>query len=65
MNKKERIIIDGIDVTDCNFIITPKKQCPAKSMPYEKKQVASVVKSIILFITFAKIIRIVIISSCK
>lgn len=37
MNKKERIIIDGIDVTDCNFIITPKKQCPAKSMPYAKE----------------------------
>ena len=34
---KEQIIIDGVDVSECNYAILPKKQCPAKSMPYAKE----------------------------
>lgn len=33
----EEIIIDGVDVSKCNYAILPKKQCPMKSMPYAKE----------------------------
>lgn len=33
----EEIIIDGVDVSECDYAILPKKQCPAKSMPYAKE----------------------------
>lgn len=36
MTDKE-IIIDGVDVSECNYAILPKKQCPTKSMPYAKE----------------------------
>lgn len=36
MTDKE-IIIDGVDVSECNYVILPKKQCPMKSMPYAKE----------------------------
>lgn len=36
MTDKE-IIIDGVDVSECDYAILPKKQCPAKSMPYAKE----------------------------
>lgn len=36
MTDKE-IIIDGVDVSKCNYAILPKKQCPMQSMPYAKE----------------------------
>jgi len=33
----EEIIIDGIDISKCDYAITPKKQCPNKPMPYAKE----------------------------
>lgn len=33
----EKTIIDGIDISECNYAILPKKQCPMKSMPYAKE----------------------------
>lgn len=33
----EEIIINGIDISECNYAILPKKQCPMKSMPYAKE----------------------------
>lgn len=36
MTDKE-IIIDGVDVSKCDYAILPKNQCPAKSMPYSKE----------------------------
>lgn len=36
MTDKETII-DGVDVSECNYAILPKKQCPMKSMPYAKE----------------------------
>ena len=37
MTNKKEIIIDGVDVSECDYAILPKKQCPAKSMPYAKE----------------------------
>lgn len=36
MTDKE-IIIDGVNVTGCNYVILPKDSCPAKSQPYAKE----------------------------
>ena len=33
----EEIIINGVDISECNYAILPKKQCPMKSMPYAKE----------------------------
>ena len=33
----DKIIIDGIDISECNYAILPKHQCPMKSMPYAKE----------------------------
>lgn len=33
----DKIIIDGIDVSECNYAILPKQQCPMKPMPYAKE----------------------------
>ncbi len=33
----KEIIIDGVDISECNYAILPKKQCPMKSMPYVKE----------------------------
>lgn len=33
----KQIIVDGVDVSECNYAILPKKQCPMKSMPYAKE----------------------------
>ena len=33
----KEIIINGVDVSECNYAILPKKQCPMKSMPYAKE----------------------------
>lgn len=33
----KEIIIDGVDVSKCNYAILPKKQCPMQSMPYAKE----------------------------
>lgn len=37
MTDKEQIIIDGVDVSECNFAILPKDSCPAKSRPYARE----------------------------
>lgn len=37
MTDKEEIIIDGVDVSGCNYAILPKNKCPAKIMPYAKE----------------------------
>lgn len=37
MTNKKEVIIDGVDVSECDYAILPKKQCPAKSMPYAKE----------------------------
>lgn len=37
MTNKKEIIIDDVDVSECDYAILPKKQCPAKSMPYAKE----------------------------
>ena len=31
------IIIDGVDISECSYAITPKRQCPNKPMPYAKE----------------------------
>lgn len=33
----KQIIIDGVDVSGCTYIIPPHKQCPNKPMPYAKE----------------------------
>ena len=33
----KQIIIDGVDVSGCEYIIPPHKQCPNKPMPYAKE----------------------------
>ena len=33
----KQIIIDGVDVSGCSYIIPPHKQCPNKPMPYAKE----------------------------
>ena len=33
----DEIIINGVNVSKCNYTILPKKQCPMKSMPYAKE----------------------------
>lgn len=33
----KQIIIDGVDVSGCTYIIPPRKQCPNKPMPYAKE----------------------------
>lgn len=33
----KEIIINGIDISECNYAILPQKQCPMKSMPYAKE----------------------------
>ena len=35
--ENKQIIIDGIDVSGCTYIIPPHKQCPNKPMPYAKE----------------------------
>lgn len=37
MTDKEKIIIDGVDVSECCYAILPKNQCPAKMKPYAKE----------------------------
>ena len=37
MTDKEQVIIDGVDVSKCNFAILPKDSCPAKSRPYARE----------------------------
>ena len=37
MTQDKELIINGINVIDCFFLIHPKKQCPMKSMPYAKE----------------------------
>lgn len=34
---EHKIMINGIDVSECNYAIFPKKQSPMKSMPYAKE----------------------------
>ena len=33
----DKVIIDGVDVSECSYAITPKRQCPNKPMPYAKE----------------------------
>lgn len=33
----KQIIIDGVGVSGCGYIIPPRKQCPNKPMPYAKE----------------------------
>lgn len=33
----KEIIIDGVDISECSYAITPKRQCPNKPMPYAKE----------------------------
>ena len=35
--ENKQIIIDGVDVNGCTYIIPPHKQCPNKPMPYAKE----------------------------
>ena len=35
--ENKQILIDGVDVSGCGYIIPPHKQCPNKPMPYAKE----------------------------
>ena len=33
----DKVIIDNVDISECSYAITPKRQCPNKPMPYAKE----------------------------